>query len=265
MDDERGRVTRELCLEQGTSALSETSGHRHLSRSPIEEATLDVSVEQDGSLTLDSLRAAMRVVENLYPEVHERRRFETSWEVGPDGTRQTASKVQPDGYMGWSADRKDAVQFRVDGFTINRLRPYPGWDVWFQKFAPLWSTYASATHALRVTRIGARCINIVPIDSERRLSDYLTAPPSTPPELRAGVRSFIQRLELSFGEGRNANLVALLQQGPAMHVQLVLDIDAYMNGPFHLDEVEDRFSELHVLRNDCFFSSLTENTIRSFE
>ena len=240
---------------------------RHLRRSPIAEATLDVYVEAASDLTLDRLRTAAKTLETDFPVQVERRRFEAQLGFGPDGAHQSATALQADGYVCWSADKLNAVQFRVDGFTMNRLHPYPGWSRWFGEFERLWNTYLSVGTAMRVTRLGVRCINIVPVDPNVSVEYYLTGPPVVPPNLDAAVRSFIHRTELATPDGSNINLVSLLQSGAAgvQSVQLVVDVEVVKAVQFDPRDIAKHFDELHQLRNQTFFSALTEDAIRSFE
>ncbi len=254
--------------ERGFHLAASKVNFKHLSRPPIAEATLDVQVDRRSDLKLsdfDDLKAELRAE---FPRVDERRRFQTRFGISPDVAGQTVPEdLGADGYVFRSVDGKDVAQFRLDGFTLNRLAPYPGWSTRFPQFTRLWRMYAHRTRPARVVRIGTRCINVVPIRADAQIDDYLNAPPPVPRGLAATPKTFVSRLELvaDAAADRRVDVVQMLQPAASGgDLQLLFDIDAYVVGDFLATEVPDLFEPLHELRNQTFFSTLTKKVINSF-
>jgi len=84
------------------------------------------------------------------------------------------------GYMFRSEDEFNVVQFRVDGFTFNRLKPYTSWKSVWPQALELWRKYQNMALPVAITRMALRYINHIELPSRAfRLDDVLTCPPSS--------------------------------------------------------------------------------------
>src|SRR5688572_30005702 len=98
---------------------------------PITEALIDIRTELEADVGLAQLALAHERIKANYPKKKVRQRVQGSVIfTGIEGNEpRTESKVlDPDGFICWSQDDAQAVQFRLDGFTFSRLRPYRDWD-----------------------------------------------------------------------------------------------------------------------------------------
>lgn len=239
----------------------------HLPRAPITEAILDVQVRARSDFEASAFKALQAELNEEFPRLTERRHFVARFEIAGGVHSREDKELGLDGYVFWSADGLDAVQFRVDGFALNRLKPYPGWNSWFPRFVRLWDLYCKIAKPSAVARVGSRCINQVPIEGSKSLDDYLAAPPAIAKGLPDNLKAFLSRIELSDGGQPEMllNLVQGLQIGPdGQSPQVLLDIDAFCVGDFALTEVVPLLERLHVSRNSAFFRSLTPTAIQRF-
>jgi uncharacterized protein (TIGR04255 family) len=245
----------------------------NLPRAPITEAILDVRVRARSDVDVHEFRALSERIGNHFPKIGERRQFTTSFRLGPGGGGSEATDAPEnrdlgvDGFFFSSADGLDVAQFRVDGFSLNRLRPYTGWAQWFPVFDRLWNLYREAAKPLSVVRLGARCINQFPVSREGVLEDYLTTPPRVPDGLPNKFTDFLTRVstQTDGDPPLSLNLVQASQLAPdGRSVQILLDVDAFVNGEFDADATARMFEPLHELRNRAFFNSLTPQTIANF-
>jgi len=73
-------------------------------------------------------------------------------------------------------------------FVFSQLAPYPGWDLFFERFHRDWVVW-KRTHGYRkITRIGVRYINRIDIpitESIVRHEEYLNVYPHTPSQFQA--------------------------------------------------------------------------------
>ena len=236
----------------------------HLSRAPITEAIIDVRVRAREDLRTSELSAAHSEVQSWLPALEERRAFQARVELRGTRGHASTSDLGVDGYLFWSADRLDLAQFRVDGLSLNRLKPYQSWESWFPRFTDLWDLYVRTARPESVTRIGVRCLNhIVLPQPPFDLNTYLTAPAQYPSELGENVDSFVTNVALWDESDPNLKLTLTqsLQATEAAPAQLILDVDAYSTGDFHPREILGMFGKLHHLRNRAFFRSITSETI----
>ncbi len=64
-----------------------------------------------------------------------------------------------------SEDEVKLVQFRLDGFTFNRSKPYTSWEQVFPEAFGLWKEYVSLAAPEFVNRIAVRYINRLDLPS----------------------------------------------------------------------------------------------------
>src|SRR5436309_13324679 len=103
---------------------------RHLPNAPVTEALIDLRVNKSDTESLEKSRE--RLKEKLggrFPNIQERRGFETGFVFQMGRCAQHHMKDTGfDGYLFTSQDGLNAPQFRADGFTYNRLKPYTSYD-----------------------------------------------------------------------------------------------------------------------------------------
>ena len=58
-----------------------------------------------------------------------------------------------------SQDDLTVAQFRADGFTMNRLKPYTGWAMLLPQVLDLWDAYVTVAQPAHVARVALRYIN----------------------------------------------------------------------------------------------------------
>lgn len=237
----------------------------HLESAPITEALIDVRVRARPDLQASEFKRLRDTLNAQFPRMEERRGFQATLEFQQNAppTSVMASDVQ--GYFFWSGTEKDVAQFRVDGFSLNRLKPYQSWEEWFPRFEDLWRLYLEIARPEGVTRIGVRCINHIvlppgPVD----LGRYLTVPPGVPPGLPLSPADFVMRLAMNGADTppTAVSITQALRQGTAGAPQILLDIDAYRAGEFDPKQISPLFQPLHELRNLAFFSSITNHTVQ---
>ena len=231
-----------------------------LPHAPITEAILDVRVSARRDFQVQDFLALAGPLKDHFPQCEERRGFQftSEIEVGGHGEARTTD-LGIQGYFFKSADGLDVAQFRIDGFTLNRLRPYRSWDVWFPLFVRTWERYVAVARPDRATRIAARCINHVPLPTHGVPAEYLSNPPRVPADLPDMMASFVTSVALwhSDDPALGVNLTQALERVEPGNQRLVIDVDAFRTGDFGTNDLVERFEELHQLRDQAFFESIT--------
>ncbi len=245
---------------------------RHLSRAPIVEAVFDVKVKMQAGFEVQTLLEAQGELAPEYPQKEDMSQFEF-------GVQQAVGKAPEQhfkdlgilGYRFTTADKRQIVQFRLDGFTFSRLAPYTQWEFVLEEASRLWKIFERTARLEEALRIAVRYINRLPFPKNKieDFSPFLTAPPPLPKELNLFVNHFVSRVTVSDPNSQLvANMIQAVQPDPSDNlVPVILDIDVFETGPFapRADVITPRFPALRIFKNKLFFSSLTEDAVTLFE
>lgn len=241
------------------------AAQRYLSRAPITEALIDIRATIGASVPPARLLDAKKLLEKSFPVAKDQKaaNFTVTTGLAP-GVTHTDLGLR--GVFLYSKDELDVVQYRVDGFTFNRLKPYTKWEQILPRALAAWGTFVELAQPTAVTRVAVRYINHIPVvgghrDAMLALRTGLTLPADLP----ADVRSYGFKAQLDHPDGRtHANLVQAVEAGLAPGTFSVLvDIDAYRSSPDLPIAAADLASEFDALRdykNQIFFSTLTDAT-----
>lgn len=244
---------------------------RHLKNAPITEAIIDFRVKARSDLRPEDFAAVKDRLSNRLPKVQEMRGLQATIQVQKgQGQPPVVQDLGLQGYFFKSEDEKVIAQFRIDGFTFNRLRPYTSWEDIFPQAMELWRLYIDSAKPAAVMRLAVRYINHIPLPAETdKFENYLRAAPVIPSELPQYVSSFLTRVTIHNPEDAIAAHVtqALQPSSDAQRLTVILDIDAYKEAEFSLEDpaIEPTFNQLRAFKNLVFFNSVTEETLRQFE
>lgn len=244
---------------------------RHLRKAPITEAIVDFRFGLPPDFRPDRLREARERLARNYPQTVEHKGMEARVEF--EGGRPKEARARDLGFQGISlktADQKNVAQFRVDGFTFNRLPPYTRWEEILPEALRLWSVYVDLANPQRVTRVALRYINHLNLPSPGvELDDYIVTGPRLPPSVPQNLSTFASRVVMEYPEPRmTANVVQALEVGVRTAApSLLFDIDVYRIGDFEVNAaaMEEILGQLRRYKNDIFFASLTERFVEAFE
>jgi len=244
---------------------------RHLRNAPITEAIIDFRVKARAGFRPEEFADLRTRLAERFPNVDERRGLQATFEViQGQGQPPVVQDLGLHGYFFKTSDGKTVAQFRVDGFTFNRLHPYTSWEELFPQAMELWRLYSSISKPDVITRLAIRYINrIVLPPGAVAFETYLRAAPVIPPELPQYISSFLTRVTIHDPETDIAAHVAqALEASPPGHqLAVILDIDAYKQSELSTDDptIQQTCERLRSFKNLIFFNSLTDETLREFE
>ena len=243
---------------------------RHLRNAPITEAIIDFRVKARTAFRPEEFAGLRTPLAERFPNVDERRGVQTTFEVTQGPGPPLVKDLGLQGFFFKTSDGKTIAQFRVDGFTFNRLRPYTSWEELFPQAMELWRLYSSISKPDVITRLAVRYINRIVLPAGAvAFETYLRAAPVIPPELPQYISSFLTRITIHDPVTDIAAHVAQALEAGARGQQLavIFDIDAYKQSEFSTDDpaIEQAFGQLRIFKNRIFFNSLTEDTLRGFE
>ena len=244
---------------------------RHLRNAPITEAIIDFRVKARPEFRPEEFSSLKTQLSDRFPKVDEYRGLQATF--GMIQGRGRPPVVQDLGFQGYffkTSDDKTIAQFRVDGFTFNRLHPYTSWTALFPQALELWRFYSSVSRPEVITRLAVRYINRIMLPSGTiTFETYLRSAPVIPLELPQHVSSFLTRVTVHDPQTDIAAHVAQALESNTQEQRLIviLDIEAYKQSEFAIDDpmIEQTFQQLRTFKNLIFFNSLTEETLRQFE
>lgn len=244
---------------------------RHLAKAPIAEALVDLRAAPTIDLASAEVLTRLKTQVGLrFPKVQQQRAFEAQVEFRPgQGPVSGGTDKGLRGYFCESADGRDIAQFKVDGFTYNRLQPYTDGDTVIAAALGLWAVYVEIAKPLTVGRVALRYINRLKLPrSPDELGEYMTHPPVPPSGSLSSLDGFWTRYVTSDPQsGRGVIAAQVLEPGmPPDSLSLIIDIDAFWVGDFAVepDDLKERLMTLRQLKNDVFFGSITEKTAEMY-
>jgi uncharacterized protein (TIGR04255 family) len=239
------------------------------SKAPITEALVDIRTQLPAGVSLPDVEALHRFIRSEYPEKQNRTLWEGSFQLQGEKEPLATTKSQLIGYLFKSADGNQIVQFRLDGFSFSRLRPYTRWEEVYQEARRLWEVFRTNTRPIIVSRLATRYINAIEIPSKQfDYDDYFTTAPRIPDGLPQFLQHFFTRLVIPFPE-EGATAVVLqtpLEKPDPVKSTVILDIDVFAD--VKLDPIDARIDEIFAIlrrvKNDIFFKSVTDKTKELF-
>lgn len=243
---------------------------RHLSRAPISEAIVDFRVKAANDFKVQDLQSLVDSLSDRFPSVEERRGGQVTIGFKPGLPEISTEDFGLQGYFLKSPDEKLIAQFRVDGFTLNKLAPYSSWAELSTLARELWNRYWAVATPQTVTRLALRYINHINLPWPKfDYDDYLRAGPNIPAELPQFVAGFHTQVVISHRElDMLANVVQRYEGSQAQQTnRVILDIDAFKSvalAPYD-ERIVEIFEQLRSFKNMIFFNFLTESALRSFE
>jgi uncharacterized protein (TIGR04255 family) len=244
---------------------------RHVTypNAPIIEAIFDVQVELPENVGIAQLDAFCGEIARAYPEKKERRRFEGKFEV-KQGQAATAESIDLglDGFLSWSADRKQVVQARLNGLSFSRLKPYESWDQHFSEFLKNLRLYFQEIAPLRIRRAATRFVNVIEIPLEDiEWHKYFSDAPKSPFR-DALIVNFFNRLELKLLKSNATAVITrtIVQSNNPAVKSVVLDIEVFvdMSSEADIEMVAKVFKNLRGQKNKIFEKILTKRAKELF-
>lgn len=244
----------------------------HLNNAPISECLIDFRVKFESEIHAEIFESLESKLKNKYPNVEKIRRFETKIGIDKESKKvfHTDKDLGLEGFIFKTKDNKSLVQFRINGFTFNKLKPYTEWGEIITEAKRLWEEYVSLAKPKNITRLATRYINHIKLEtSVGDISEYLTTPPGLPKELQFKLNSFLSKNVFHDSEtGISAIITQALEEDVSKsYLRLILDIDCYLLKEFDplSDNIWDSFETLRNMKNRIFFSYLQKEKLEEMK
>jgi uncharacterized protein (TIGR04255 family) len=245
----------------------------HFPNAPITEALIDIRVKLPPQTDLAKLAVFHDAIKQRYPAKQERVSWRGHIEVKASPVAQVSQSAAggPDGYLFTSVDGRQVVQARLDGFTFSRLKPYDKWESLRDEARELWQHYIRIASPETVTRIALRYINRIEIPLPiRDFKEYILTTPEIAPDLPQGLGSFFMRLVIPDAQTQAVAVVTETVEPieeSSNRLPLIFDIDVFRMAAFDVTgkALWETLDQLHDLKNDIFFKSITPKAKELFQ
>lgn len=245
--------------------------HEQFPNPPIIEALLDIQVELPANIDLARIEGFKKYVASTHPIVMKKSQWQTSFRLGNGDLPEIGDKTGGTiGHQYLTADRKNIIQARLDGFTVNLLKPYSNWDDLQSEAKERWKEYCEIATPLRVTRLALRYINKIEIPMPfADFKEYLLTVPDVAPNMPQGLSGFFMRLTMPNTKTPDIALVTVaIEEASAQtkYLPIIFDIDVFrqVNLPPGDEDIWGIFETLREYKNDIFFASITQKTREMF-
>jgi len=240
----------------------------HLANAPIVEAVIGWTARSAHPLDMNAISQSLAQKLPDYPNF--KRQHTISLELVADEDKsETSRTAEWTGFKFSNAESTQIAQFKRDGLTFSRLKPYQNWEPFEAEARRLWRIFTEIADPQQVERLGVRFINRIPVNSMADVSKVLREPPTQP--LNLPIANFLYQSRFDVHEsGLGVNITKALDVtslaekiGPA----LILDIDVFTKNPFICDEsrLDEYLSRMRYLKNGAFFSLLTDAALADFK
>lgn len=239
---------------------------RSLSRPPIVEALVDLQASVPGDPR--TFNALADELHSEFPTKEQQSEVEGTIEI--KGGKLVFPHVGSPAFVGVrvaNVDKTIYVQFRPDGFTLNNTKVYIGGDQLIDKALTLWEVLVERTKPEIVSRVALRYINRLelPLNDGDQFERYLTSAPKLPERAPKLVSEALSRI-VGHDAQRQATAIViqqLKQQQGGQRIALAIDVDVFRTGNFPVDTAALReiLDSLRMLKNETFFSLLTDETV----
>ncbi len=227
---------------------------------------IDVRVTLPSEVRIEDLKPLAEIARHDYPNLGKRVLAQFLFKESPD-LHSSVSERRQDGWVLKNQDGNQLLQFRLDGFTLNRLAEYETWEAIIEEAMKWWTSYKEFIHPSEVLRLGVRYINRLPLpDSD--LTKYVIALPQLPPNVEGDASYFFQQVILRPGPDLTLQILQSIEEALDDGKQpYILDIDVGRTGKIASDDegLRAQFEELRNYKNTVFFNSITEEAATLFE
>jgi uncharacterized protein (TIGR04255 family) len=182
---------------------------------------------------------------------------------------EAAKAVPSDRLQFWSPDDTTLVQISPQLLAINRLAPYPGWEVFYPNIQKAVDAFIRVAPGIRdVKRVGLRYINRVHFPHDKvRLGDHFNFYPQSP-EPFTSVKNFQATVDVELVEPRDnlrVQLHSIRPKGEGNYITLDLDYSrSAVGSQISFEECQQCLQSGHTSLDEAFEACITEELRATF-
>lgn len=251
----------------------ETPQHLSLARPPIVEAVLDIDCDMPSDFNVVSITdRAKAAFSDDYPL--GKKGMIQQLQFGGVGAQPIAVSSAPTLQVlrFFQHDEKQLIQIRADGFSFNRLAPYPGMDMLKDELRRTWDEFVRLTKPLQVRTVRLRFINRIQLpltNGKVDTDDFLQCGPRLADEQRLVLVGWLnQNVVVDTRTNSLITTVMSLEPAVADAIPLIFDIRTERNVGLEPNDwlaLDACIESLRDLKNMIFKNSLTAKCLALFQ
>lgn len=233
---------------------------------PIVEAVFDVNVSNTIIVNPSIFEQYAKTELKEYPISNKRQNVNVK--IDSSGTGQIGKTTNLLGYIFSNIQGNRKVQFRLDGYSFNMLRPYSNWDDFSSIAFNHLQKYLTLAKPLAITRIGLRFINRIDLPYEnQQFESYIKYLPPVPADLPKKFERYFLQMQIPAGDNLSKTVISqTFEQEKNGRVPFIIDIDVFQDERLKAtDSLVDRFNNLRTLKNKIFEDLVTEECKQFFK
>ena len=219
----------------------------------IEEAIFDIRTRSGKALDEQLFNSFLKEFTDYSPQ-------EPLRNINID-TKNMTQQAEITGYRGVSQDQKHIIQFRKDGLSFIRLKPYNGWDENYKEALRLWAKYCEIMEPVAITRIATRFINNFQIQ-DTKLEEYFSTYIQNYNNISPVWNQMSYRLLMSHNNVKSHIVFDSNIDQNTQGVNIVFDIDVFSDGLAlsckDTPALGNIFTQLREVKNTIFEKSITD-------
>ena len=236
---------------------------------PVTEAIFDVRITLPKDFSYTVFEEYYDDIKNEFPNKEVGVEFESSIAFKKDEDPIIDTKRGPIGFHFKSTDGKRIIQFKKNGFTFNKLKPYDNWEVFSGEAKKHFEKFIEICKPVSIDRLGLRYINRLEIPLPiLDFQQYITTFPNISSGLPQVMADFFMRLVIPEKSEEPSNIAIITQTIDRKALikdilPLIFDIDIYRIIKFGVEDKEKIykfFEEFRNYKNRIFNESITEKT-----
>lgn len=162
---------------------------------PVMEAIIDIFVTLPKGTTLKKLYDFHEEIKAEFPKIKTRKKWTGNICISNEQAEIQSTQGEIEGYWFTTDTESKIIQFRLDGYSFNKLKPYKSWDSFKNEAMIYWDKYKKIAVPTTVSRIGIRYINRIDIPLPiTDISEYFQTRPEISEKLPQGLSGFLMRL-----------------------------------------------------------------------
>lgn len=233
---------------------------------PIREAVFDVRVDKIDVQSVEDIRRYKEQLPKEYQNELKKVNFTGFFQVADNTEPESKTKSDLTGYIYATSQNNRQIQARLDGFTLNILRPYDSWETHFEEFLKYWMLYKSLFKPNSIQRIAVRFINRIEIPIPfKDFDDFIINMPPIPKELPQVFNNFFMQIQVPCSDNlRNAIITQTMEPANEKVLPLILDLDIFQERGLAHDTLIDNFTQMRLIKNELFENYITDETRKLF-
>lgn len=234
---------------------------------PIVEAVFDVKVSNTIIVNPSIFEQFAKTELKEFPISNKRQNVNVRID-NSRGTGHIGKTTNLLGYIFSNIQGNRKVQFRLDGYSFNMLRPYSNWDDFSDTAFKHLQKYITLAKPLAITRIGLRYINRIDLPFENQeFENYIKYLPPVPAGLPKKFEKYFLQMQIPVDDDLSKAVISqTFEQEKNGRIPFIIDIDVFQDDRIKAnDSLTEKFNSLRNLKNRIFEDLVTEDCKHFFK